>query len=74
MYRSGLIGYGGIGRRGYLAAGIGYPYGALALPYYGYGYGYGYPGYGLGYGLGCGYPGYGCGYGGYGYYGSGGLL
>lgn len=44
--------------RGYLGAGIGYPYGALALPYYGgypgYGYGYGYPygGYGYGYGLG----------------------
>ncbi|CAB4241776.1 hypothetical protein UFOVP71_314 [uncultured Caudovirales phage] len=32
--------------RGYLGAGIGYPYGAIALPYYGgifpaYGYGYG---------------------------------
>jgi len=71
MYRSGLIGYGG---RGYMAAGIGYPYGVLG----GYG-GYGYGGYG--YGLGLGYPGYGFGYGypGYGYGGyyggiSGGLL
>lgn len=69
MYRSGLLGYGG---RGYMAAGIGYPYGALALPYYGYGYG-GYGGYGLGLGYGYGgygYPGYGYGYGGI----SGGLL
>jgi hypothetical protein len=68
MYRSGIIGYGAGPRRGYLGAGIGYPYGVLAMPYYG-GYGYGYPGYG--YGLG--YGGYG--WGGYGgYYGSGGLL
>lgn len=58
MYGSGL-GYGyGYGPgfynrgffRGYMAAGIGYPYGALALPCYGYGFGYpscgiGYPGY-----------------------------
>ncbi len=62
MFRSWGYGY----PRGYLGAGIGYPYGAIAMPYYG-GYGYGYPGYGYGYG----YPGYG----GCGYYGiSGGLL
>jgi hypothetical protein len=63
MFRSG-IGYGGWGGyypRSYLAAGLGYPYGALALPYYGYGY----PGlYGGGYG----------GYGSYGGYGGGGYL
>jgi hypothetical protein len=47
MYRPGIAGFY---PRGYLGAGIGYPYGALAMPYYG---GYGYPGYG--YGLGCGY-------------------
>ena len=72
MYRSGIIGLGGYGRRGYLAAVIGYPYGVLGG--YGLGYGYGYPGYGYGLGYGgCGY-GLGCGYGGY--YGgiSGGLL
>ena len=53
MFRSNF-GYGGYGfyPRGYMAAGIGYPYGALALPLYGYGYGY--PGYGYG----IGYPGY----------------
>lgn len=56
MYRSNFMfgGYGGYYPRGYLGAGIGYPYGALALPYYGLGYGYGYPGYGYG-GYGC-YP------------------
>jgi hypothetical protein len=45
-------GYGGY-PRGYLAAGLGYPYQGF----------YGYPGWG------CGYPGYGCygGYGGYPY-------
>jgi len=55
MFRSNL-GFGGYGfyPRGYMAAGIGYPYGVLALPFYGC---YGYPGYGCGYG----------GYGGYGY-------
>jgi hypothetical protein len=65
MYRSGLIGLGfGVGR-GYMGAGIGYPYGVYSGIGYP-GYGYGYPGYGYGYG----YPGYG-----YGYYGiSGGLL
>jgi hypothetical protein len=71
MYRSGIIGYGAGPRRGYLGAGIGYPYGAIALPYYG---GYGYPGFGYGY-PGCYGYGLGCGLGyGYGYYGSGGLL
>lgn len=56
MYRTWGYGY----PRGYLGAGIGYPYGAYAVPYYGWGYpGWGYPGWG--------YPGYG-------YYGSGGLL
>jgi hypothetical protein len=55
MYRSAL-GFGGWYPRGYLAAGIGYPYmGGIACPYWG---GYGYPGYGCGYG-GYGYPGYG---------------
>jgi len=61
MFRSGLGwgGYGGWGggfaSRGYLAAGLGYPYqGFAGYPGWGY-YGYGYPG--LGYG----------GYGGYGY-------
>jgi len=72
MYRSGIIGLGYGPRRGYMAAGIGYPYGVLGG--YGYGYpGYGYGGYGLGLGgYGYGYPGYGYG----GYYGgiSGGLL
>ena len=42
-------GYGGYYPRGYLAAGIGYPYGGyLGYPYFGYGYpglGYGYGGY-----------------------------
>lgn len=62
MYRSG-IGYGGwAGPRGYLAAGLGYPYGGLAFPFWGYplygGLGYGYPYYGgYGYGnYGGGYP------------------
>jgi len=46
MWRSGL--WGGY-PRGYLAAGIGYPYmGGYGYPWYGYGYGY--PGYGYGYG------------------------
>jgi len=59
MYRSALVGYGGWGYpRGYLAAGIGYPYmGGWGYPWGGYG--------GCGYGYGCGYGGYG--YGGYGY-------
>jgi len=60
MYRSALVGYGGWGYpRGYLGAGIGYPYyGGLAYPYWGgYGYGCGYGGYG--YGGGYGYPLYG---------------
>jgi len=52
-------GYGrgfGAGPRGYLGAGIGYPYGG----FWGYpGCGWGYPGYGIG----C-YGGYGYGYGG----------
>ena len=56
MFRSAW-GYGGGWPRGYLGAGIGYPYGALALPYYGYGFGYPYGYGGLG-GLG-GYGGYG---------------
>jgi hypothetical protein len=47
MWRPNL-GYG-FYPRGYLGAGIGYPYGALGLPYYG---GF-YPGYGYGYGYGC---------------------
>lgn len=46
------FGYGGYFPRGYLGAGIGYPYGAVALPYFG---GY-YPGYGYGYGYYGGYP------------------
>lgn len=52
MFRSnfGFGGYGGYYPRGYLGAGIGYPYAPLVLPYYGYGCGY--PGYGYG----CGYP------------------
>ena len=60
MFRSnlGFGGYGGYYPRGYLAAGIGYPYGGF-YGYPGYG-GYGYGGYGYG-----GYPGYG--YGSYGY-------
>lgn len=63
MYYRPNWGYG-IGRwgspRGYLGAGIGYPYGVVyGWGYPGYGYGWGYPGYG--------YPGY---YGGI----SGGLL
>jgi hypothetical protein len=61
MYRSALVGLGGWGYgRGYLGAGIGYPYyGGLVYPFWG---GYG----GCGYGYGCGYGGYGYG-GGYGY-------
>lgn len=53
MFRSnfGFGGYGGYYPRGYLGAGIGYPYAPPILPYYGYGYGC-YPGYGYG----CGYP------------------
>ena len=57
MFRSNF-GFGGYGRyypRGYLGAGIGYPYMPLALPYYGCGYGYGYPGCGYGYGYPYGY-------------------
>jgi len=53
MYRSAW-GWGGYYPRGYLAAGIGYPYmgGFAGYPCWGgYGCGYGYPG--------CGYPGYG---------------
>jgi hypothetical protein len=42
MYRSGIVGLGFGARRGYLGAGIGYPYGVLG--------GYGYPGYGYGFG------------------------
>jgi hypothetical protein len=53
MWRSGFGGYNGWGGypRGYLGAGIGYPYyGLLAYPYYGYGYpGLGYGGYGYPY-------------------------
>lgn len=64
MYRS--LSYGGFYPRGYLAAGLGYPYqGGLA----GGGWGWGYPGYGCygGYGgLGY-YGGYGGYRGGYGY-------
>lgn len=48
MYRSNF-GFGGYYPRGYLGAGIGYPYMPLFIPYYGYGC---YPGYGYG----CGYP------------------
>lgn len=48
----GFGGYGGYYPRGYLAAGLGYPYqGGWGYP--GYGYGFGYPG--LGY-AGYGYP------------------
>jgi len=49
MYGSRFGWGGGYGYpRGYLGAGIGYPYyGYLGFPYYGYGYGY--PGYGYGY-------------------------
>ena len=48
MWRSAYGFGGGWGYpRGYLGAGIGYPYyGGLAYPYFGYGY----PGYGYGYG------------------------
>ena len=58
MFRSnfGFGGYGGYYPRGYLGAGIGYPYGGF-LGYPCWAYGCGYPGYGYG------YPGYG----GYGY-------
>jgi hypothetical protein len=70
-----LGGYGrgfGAGPRGYLGAGIGYPYGGF-YGYPGYGFG-GYGGYGGYGGLGL-YGGYGYGgYGGYGGYISGGLL
>lgn len=58
MFRS-AYGFGGWGYpRGYLGAGIGYPYMPLVLPFYGCGYpGYGcYGGYG---GYGYGYPLYG---------------
>ena len=57
MFRSnfGFGGYGGYYPRGYLGAGIGYPYMPLVLPYYGCGYGYGYPGCGYGYGYPYGY-------------------
>lgn len=50
MYRS-YWGYGGGYPRGYMAAGIGYPYQPLLM--YPYGGCYGYPGCGYGYG---GYP------------------
>jgi hypothetical protein len=53
----GRFGWGGYGAgypRGYLGAGIGYPYGGF----------YGYPCLGYGYGCGYGYGGYGYGYGG----------
>jgi hypothetical protein len=47
MFRPGFGGWGGWYPRGYLGAGIGYPYyGLLAYPYCGYGYGYGYGGCG----------------------------
>jgi hypothetical protein len=50
MYGS-RFGWGGYYPRGYLAAGLGYPYqGGWGYPYWGYG---GYPGYGYGY---SGYP------------------
>lgn len=56
MFRS-AFGWGGWGYpRGYLGAGIGYPYyGLLTYPYYGYGY----PGYGYYGGYGYPYPLYG---------------
>jgi hypothetical protein len=58
MFRS-AYGWGGRGYpRGYLGAGIGYPYMPLVLPFYG-GYGYGYPGYGYYGGYGYPYPLYG---------------
>lgn len=54
FYGSRFGGWGGGYSRGYLGAGIGYPYqGGIGFP--GYGYGFGYPG--LGYG-GYGYGGY----------------
>lgn len=57
MFRS-TYGWGGWGYpRGYLGAGIGYPYMPLVVPYYGYGYGY--PGYGFYGGYGYTYPLYG---------------
>lgn len=50
-------GYGAYRPRGYMAAGIGYPYqGFAGYPGYAFGYpgyGIGYPGYGYGYGYGC---------------------
>jgi len=52
MYYGSRFGWGGFYPRGYLAAGLGYPYGGF-LGYPCCGYGYGYPG--LGYG-GFGYP------------------
>lgn len=54
MFRS-AYGWGGYYPRGYLGAGIGYPYMPLVLPYYGYGY----PGYGYYGGYGYPYPLYG---------------
>ena len=50
MFYGSRFGWGGFRPRGYLGAGIGYPYyGGFAYPYwgagyplYGYGYGYGY--------------------------------
>lgn len=50
MYYGSRFGWGGYYPRGYLGAGIGYPYGGfLGCP----GYCYGYPGFGYG---GYGYP------------------
>jgi hypothetical protein len=57
MFRSayGFGGYGGYSPRGYLGAGIGYPYfggpayGCWGCGYPGFGYSFGYPGFGLGY-------------------------
>ncbi len=56
MFGSASVGYGRFGAwgypRGYLAAGIGYPYmgGYAGYPWgYGCGYGYSYPCYGYGY-------------------------
>jgi hypothetical protein len=57
MYYGSRFGsYGGYGGypRGYMAAGIGYPYQGF-LGYPGYGYGFGYPGLVYG-GYGYGYP------------------
>ena len=52
-------GFGGYYPRGYVGAGIGYPY--FGGPAYGY-WGCGYPGWGCGPGYGYGYPGVGYGY------------